>query len=93
MKAHELFDLMAKANEFKRMIGELQFRITIFVDENAIGTALSYNKFKEILGGTFHDDAVTAILTSEVKECLCNRVFKIVYTFDGEKREVKLFVE
>lgn len=93
MNARALFIKMDQANSFKRMIGEQTMRMTIIANDETIATVSSYSQFIKVLMEHFHEEAVISILENDVVKCVCDRMFKIVYLFDNEKRKIELLVE
>lgn len=86
--------MMENANEFKALIGEaIKTKASVVCDDNVVGVAYTYEQFVKVLDDEFNVEAKEKIINAEVKKTTCIKEFKIFYVFDGEKKNIKLFVE
>ena len=90
MKIKYFFELIEKTNEFKNLVGEtIKTSITVFYRGNILGTVQSMEHFFMIIG----EELENKIKYLDIQKTSSLREFKIVFENDGEKDNIKLFVE
>lgn len=90
MKINYFFELIEKSNEFKSLVGEtIKTKVTISYDNNVLGIAQNLEQFLKVIG----KELVDKIEIGEVQKTSSLREFKIIFTDNGEKKNIKLFVE
>ena len=89
MRINYFFELIEKTNEFKTLVGEaIKVKVSVSYDGNVLGTAQNLDQFLKIVGKELIDK-----IDGEVQKTSSLREFKIVFVDDGEKKNIKLFVE
>jgi hypothetical protein len=90
MRINYFFELIEKTNEFKTLVGEtIKVKVTVSYDGNVLGTAQNLEQFLKVIG----KEMIDKIEIGEVQKTSSLREFKIVFVDDGEKKNIKLFVE
>jgi len=92
MTVRDFFELFEKANEFKTLIGEQKTKLQVFA-HGSIGYVTSFEEFKKAIEDRLCSASAKAILSAEVEETICVRVFRINYLFDGYKMHCDLCAE
>ena len=85
--------MMENANEFKALVKEYKTKALIMSYGVQIGNVSTFEEFKCLIENTFNEETTKRIIDATLEDTLSNREFRIFYTFDGEPKCIKLFVE
>lgn len=90
MRIDYFFELIEKGNEFKSLVGEvLKTKVSVSLNDNLIGTAQTLEQFWRIVGR----DIKEIISEEEIQKTASVREFKVLFDKDGERNNIKLYVQ